>query len=415
MKNRVVITGMDLLTPLGNGPEDFFDAALAGRCSITKIRKFDTSKFPVQIGGELCLPLETDTVASPIPMERLSEMPAVAKWAVIAARRAVLNAGLEIEREDSFSIGVILGVGAPAFDVLEEQFVDLKERGPAFATPRIPIMLNPAAAAVQVSIDLGLHGEVVNISTACSSSANAIGYALRLIQQGSASCVLTGGVDEGINPLFLGAFGNGSILSRRNDDPVHASRPFDRQRDGYILSDAACILVLEEYDRALARGANVYCEITGFGASSDGVSPMKVGKSEEHGARALEKALTGAQRTTADIDYYCAHGSSSHWTDIRETRMIKRVFRERASRLPVSSVKSMMGHPLGAAGAVQTAASALAIRHGAVPPTINYEEHDPECDLDYIPNQARSIPVRNALVYSLGNGGNNTALVLSAC
>ena len=404
MSRRVVVTGIGLRTPLGNSPESFFAAATAGRSAIRRVRKFDVSGFAVQIGGELSDSEDHENTG----------LPNAVQWSISAARDAIKDACLTV-REEFEPVGLVMGGGSPDLSTMEKHAVDRTVRGPLAGNIDTAVQMNPAAAAVYISSELGLRGEVINISTACSSSMNAIGYAMRLIRHGEARCLLSGGVDEGLNEFFLASFGNSKILSRRNDDPEHASRPFDGARDGYILSDAACILVLEDYEHAANRGATIYCELTGFAAASDACSPLKVDKSEEAGARALAKALADARIGPEQVDYYCAHGSSSRWTDIRETRMLKRVFRECAARLNVSSIKSMMGHPLGAAGAVQTAACALAIRHGVIPPTINYEQPDPECDLDYVPNNARAHRVRHALSYSLGNGGNNAVIALSAC
>jgi len=411
MDKRVVVTGMGLITPLGNDAREFFENALRGICRIAPIKKFDTSNYAVRIGGEIAI----DEQELKLSARRLAEMPDIAKWGILAARKAVADAHIDLLKEAPDSIDVVMGVACPGLEVFQQQAIVVKEQGPSAAAPSAPMLANPGAPAIQIGIDLGLKGEVVNVSTGCSSSTCAIGYAMRLIQHGQSSCVLAGGVDEGVTPFMVGSFGNGAVLSRRNDDPVHASRPFDRQRDGYVLSDGAGVLVLEDYERAKARGAMIYCEVAGYGASSEAVSMAHVGKSEEPGAKAIEKALSSGKCSPEDVDYYCAHGSSSRWTDIRETRMVKRVFRERASKLAVSSIKSMIGHPLGAAGVLQTAASAMAIRDSAVPPTINYEENDPDCDLDYVPNEARAMKVRNAVVYSLGQGGNNAALVLRAC
>ena len=411
MSHRVVVTGIGILSPLGNTTKDFFDAALRGLGRIGPVRKFNADPFPVRIGGEIRL----DDSQPGIHRFRLQEMSRPAVWAVLAARQAVSDAGLDLSREDPYGINVVLGVASPGLQVFQDQATTIQGQGPAAASPLTPVLANPAAAALQISVDLGLQGEVTNITTSCSSSASALGYALRLIRHGEAECVLAGGVDEGVTPIYLAAFGNAEVLSRRNGDPAHASRPFDRQRDGYVLSDAACLLVLEEYERAKRRGATAYCELRGFGVTHDAVSPRRVGRSEEAGAQAVLRALRSAGKGADEVDYYCAHGTSSKWTDVRETRMVKRVFRERAPRLAISSVKSMMGHPLGAAGAVQTATAALSIRHQAVPPTINLEEPDPECDLDYVPREARQQRVRSAVVYSLGQGGSNTALVLAAC
>lgn len=407
---RAVITGIGIQSPLGQDAASFMASALAGRNAIRPLTKFDASKFSVQMGGEI----QDRESQIDFPAERHGLVPRTARWAILAAREAVAEAGLELTVDTRRNTDVVMGVGAPALDAVEEQAIRISKEGPGAASLTTPILMNPSNPAVQIGIDLDLRGEVVTICTACASSSNAIGYGLRLIRHGESDCVLAGGVDEGVNPTFLASFGKG-VLSTRNHEPARASRPFDRDRDGYVLSDAAVVFVLEEYERAKRRGANIYAELTGFGASSEATSPMKVGKSEEPAAICIEKALRMAQRVPGEIDYYCAHGSSSRWTDVRETRTIKRVFREHARNLHISSIKSMMGHPLGAAGAVQVATAALAIRKQAVPPTINYQERDPDCDLDYVPNEARSVKIRNAAVYSLGNGGINTALVVSAC
>lgn len=411
MHARVVVTGIGLLCPLGNTTKEFFDSALKGISRIGPITKFDTSGLPVRFGGEI----RHDELLTEIRRTRLQEMPRAATWAVLAARQAVKDAELALEREDPYTINVTMGVASPGLQVFRDQAVSLQQGRADNVSPLTPILANPAAAAIQISLDLGLHGEVTNLSSSCSSSASAIGYGMRQIQHGYADCVLAGGVDEGVSEIYLASFGNGDVLSRRNDDPGHASRPFDRQRDGYVLGDAACVLLLEEYERAKRRNAPIYCELLGYGATHDAASPRRVSRSEEAGARAMESALRGAGCSADEIDYYCAHGTSSKWTDIRETRMVKRVFRERAGRLPCSSIKSMIGHPLGASGAMQTATAALAIWHKAIPPTINLDEPDPECDLDYVAGEAREAPVRKAAIYSLGQGGSNTALILAAC
>jgi len=405
MNKRVVITGIGLLSPHGNSPKQFFDNALKGRNSVNRIQKFDTAPFAVQIGAELLEKVE-------LPFE-VEEMPTVAKWSLISARNALIDACIEFERGKYLPIDVVMGVSISS---LESVYPQISKLSAGFSTirPATPMLMNPAAAAIQISHYLGLAGEIVNLSTACSSSGSALGYALRLIQMGDSECVLTGGAEESISPLFLGAFGNGKCLSRRNDDPTHASRPFDRQRDGYVLGDAACVLVLEEYERARSRGAQIYCEVTGYAGTSDSSSSMKIAKSDDAGVNAIEKAIQRAQRLPDEIDYYCAIGASDPWMDIRETRTIKRVFRENARKISISSIKSMIGHPMGASGALQAATAALSIKHSIVPPTINYEDPDPECDLDYVPNKAREKKLRNALVYTIGNTS-NTAFVLSAC
>lgn len=409
MLHRAVITGIGLVTPLGNSPSTFFNNALKGENRIRRITKFDTSNFAVKIGAELNFePGEADFTEQ---QER--EMTPAAKWAVIASRNAVADAGVDVRQCNPYDIDVVVGVSISALEHIQQEQVDKHWLGMSNAPVSSLALMNPAAAAVQICQDLGIHGEALNITTACSSSTTALGYAARQIQHGESSCVLAGGADEGVSPIFIGTLA--PILSRQNDYPDQASRPFERNRDGHVLSDAACIFVVESYERAKARGANIYCEITGYCGTSDGSSAFKLSKSDEHGAASMERAICRAKRRPEDINYYCALGIGEKFLDVRETRSIKRVFAENARKLPISSIKSMMGHPLGAAGAVQAATCALAIKHGAIPPTINYDEPDPECDLDYVPNQAREARIKNAMLYTLGNGGSNTSLVLSEC
>ena len=409
MLKRAVITGIGLLTPLGNTPSVFFHNALRGKCCIGDVTKFDTTNFTVKIGGEI------DFSGLDMPTDEVADMSRVAQWSVMSAKRAVLDAGLDLSKEYKSSINVVLGISTPSLDVLTPQLMQNGCQGMVAANPATVVIMNPVSAAVQVSRHLQLTGEVVNITTTCGSSASAIGYAARMIKYGEAECVITGGADEGVIPLFLGSLGNSSHLSHRNTEPRRASRPFDRQRDGYVIADAAVIFVVEEYERAAARNARIYCEITGYGASCDACSVYKLDKSEIPSCIAMQKALKSAEKNVDEIDYYSALGISMPFLDIRETRMLKRVFADNVKKLPVSSIKSMMGHPLGASGAVQSAAIALAIKNRAIPPTINYEDPDPECDLDYVPNQARDKNIRNAMTYNLGNGGTNTALLFSAC
>ena len=407
MTHRAVVTGIGLLTPIGNDPDTFFDNALRGYCGIDRVQKFDTSGLAVHIGGEI--KIDEQSVLSE---ELRNETPVVAQWAVIAARNAVKDAHLNIGECDPYSIDVVLGMSISSIECLWKPDVDDGQVWPAPSGVN-PVFMNPAAAAVQISRDLELNGEAINVSSACSSTTSAVGYALRLIRSGVSNCILTGGADEGVSKLFLGAYGK--ALSQRSNDPGRACRPFDRSRDGTVFSDAACIFVLEEYQHARARGAQIYCEITGFGATSEANSPFQLTKSEEASSICVQRAIKDAAIENSQIDYHSALGISHPFLDIRETRMLKRVFGEHAKRLAISSIKSMIGHPLGTSGMIQAAACAMAIKRKAVPPTINYDEPDPECDLDYVPNQARQLNVRNALMYTLGNGGANAALVLSAC
>ncbi|MCW8132923.1 MAG: beta-ketoacyl-[acyl-carrier-protein] synthase family protein [Planctomycetota bacterium] len=406
---RAVITGIGLRSPLGCDPSVFFRRALSGHSAIRKVRKFDTSAFPVHVGGEI----EAHEEHLPPDMDARG-LTQPARWCLGAALSAVKDADLDLAAQDPFDTQVVMGVSISSIESLSQACLADAGLGMAHAAPETLVRMNPAAAANEISRALNIQGETVNVTTACSSSTSAIGYAARLIWHGESACVITGGADEGISPLFLGPFGNTGALSKRTEgDGV--CRPFDKRRDGAVLSDAACVFVLEEYERAKARGARMYCEITGFGATSDACSSFKLGKSEEPSARAMELALRRAGRLPGEVDYYCALGLSHPFLDVRETRMLKRVFREDAPKVSVSSIKSMMGHPLGAAGAIQAATAALAISNRAIPPTINYEEKDAECDLDYVPNEARERNVRNAMIYTLGTGGSNASLVLSAC
>jgi 3-oxoacyl-[acyl-carrier-protein] synthase II len=280
--------------------------------------------------------------------------------------------------------------------------------------PTTPAVAIAGAPGANVSIELGLHGETMTFSTGCSSSTNAIGQAFRRIGCGMGTVALAGGSDTALQYDVLAAYAEGNALSTRNGQPQRACRPFDANRDGHVLSDAAGILVLEEYEHARARGAEVVAEIAGYGTSSDGHSMFSVDENVKRAARSVSRAMQEARVNKDDIDYYCAHGSASRASDARETRMLKEVLGEDAYDVPASSIKSMVGHPFGASGALQAATCALAIKHGVVPPTINYEDTDPECDLDYVPNEARGSQVGAALTYALGAGGNNAALVLTA-
>lgn len=405
---RVALTGLGLLTPLGNSPTDFMRGALNGINCVREVTKFDATGYPVRFGAEIRFD-ESDLQAM---ASIKTEMPTVAKWCVHASRMAIKDADLDVTKAGPHSTAVVLGVSAGATEHLSNQ---LLRPGVSFSCIRgaTAVLMSPAAAAVHVSRELGIHGEILNITSACSSSTSAIAHATRMIQYGAARCVLTGGAEESISPMYLGAFGNSTALSKRNGDPAHASRPYDRERDGYVLSDAACIMVLEDLEYAQKRGAQIYCEMAGVGGASDAASPYEVSTNPNHGAWAVENALYQARANRDEVDVYSALGISVPCMDVRETRMLKSIFGDHARKLWISSIKSMLGHPLGAAGAVQTVMAALAIKNNAVPPTINYAVPDPDCDLDYCPNHARERRIRNALVYTLGNSA-NVALVMKS-
>lgn len=335
--------------------------------------------------------------------------------AVAAARMALEDSGLTITDENKEDLAVFLGSSSNAIDVVEEQAERLRNIGPHGVSPFAVASCYPGAPASNVAIELGLNGETFTISTGCTSSTNAIGLAFRSIRSGQYDAAIAGGVDAPVTPLMMSAFGNAGYLSKRNANPSKASRPFDRNRDGYVLSEAAGILMLEEYASAARREAFTYAEIAGYGSTSDGYSVLRVEPTGKRAASAIEKALKDAHVNKTDVDYFNAHGSSSVVSDSRETKVIKRVFGEHSERLQVSSIKSMIGQPIGASGAIQTATCATATKEGAIPPTMNYEERDPDCDLDYVPNEAREVRLRVAVNNSLGIGGNNACLVLKKC
>jgi 3-oxoacyl-[acyl-carrier-protein] synthase II len=405
---RVALTGLGLLTPLGNSPRSFMDAAMQGTNCVRNVRKFDAARYGVRFGAEIEFSEDDQRELDAIE----TEMPQLAKWCLYGARKAVADAGIELPGSDPYSVAVVLGNSCGATEYLGEQ---LTTNGGAYDAlrPATAVLMSPAAAAVHISRELGLHGEVVNVTSACASTASAIAYAARMIRDGDARCVITGGAEESISPLFLGAFGNSRALSRRNDDPAHASRPYDRERDGYVLSDATCILILEDMEDARRRGARIYCEIAGVGCASDAYSAYELSHCERPGAVAVQAALNNARCNPDEVSFYSALGVSVPSMDIRETRMLKSVFGEHARNIWISSVKSMMGHSLGASGSVQTTMAALAIHNKAIPPTINYEWPDPECDLDYVPNQGRERASRHGLVYAVGNNA-NVAMILKA-
>jgi 3-oxoacyl-[acyl-carrier-protein] synthase II len=410
MGRRAVITGIGLVTPVGTGVEDFWNAVTAGRSGVGPITLFDTTGFAVQIGGEV---RDLD-FADHIPAELSRKMSRSSKLAVVAARLAHQDSGLEINDENRERIDVYLGTACPEMETIAQNAVRRHKRGARGVSPMMPSFIVPSGSTGNVSLALGLGGETLTISTACSSSTNAIGHALRKIQSGASEVIFAGGTDAGVQAELVACYSNAKLLSRRNSAPAAASRPFEVNRDGHVLSEAAVILVLEEFEHARRRDARIYAEVVGYATTSDCVQIGAVGADETHAVRCLKATLADAARNPEQVGLYCAHGTSSTHTDARETRMLKRALRDSAYDVPVSGIKSMTGHPFGASGALQASTCALAIRKSEIPPTINYEEADPDCDLDYVPNETRGQPVDCALTYSLGMG-NNAALALAAC
>ena len=399
MPYRAVITGIGLLTPLGTNPREFFHRASEGHSGIHLITKFDIPKLPVQVGGQISF-TEIDRES----MKQWSDYPQVTQWSLHATRLCFQDA--HIEPTEHRQIDVIIGNSFPSFSHMQHweamQLEQIRERDVS--------QFNVAATAAVISHEFNFLGETINLCTACSSSTTAIGHALRAIQHGDSQLVLTGGTEEALSPLFLSGLGHDNFLCREATNPAQASRPFDRNRNGGVLGDSACMLMLEEYDHACRRGARIYAEVKGFGTTT-GTGKINF---ESAAIDAINRALNNAKINAEELDYYSAMGVSDPKLDIKETKILKSAFREHAWSLPVSSIKSMIGNPLGAAGAIQAASCALSIVNQTILPTINYEEPDPECDLDYVPNESRHAKLRNTMLYTVGNGGHHAALVLSA-
>ena len=403
MRRRVVVTGIGPVTPVGIGREAFWRSLVEGRSGIGELTLFDPGDLPVRIAGEV---REFDPQVF-MDRKEARRTDRFVQFALAAARLAfddAANPSFEPSR-----VGVVLATGIGGLTSLAEQHRVLLERGPGRVSPFLVPAMMPNAAAGQIAMSLGVTGPNTCITTACAAGAHAVGEGYRLIREGIVDVFLAGGSEAVITPIAMAGFAQMGALSR-NPDAESASRPFDKRRDGFVLSEGACVLVLEEAERATARGAPMYAEVAGYGASADA---FHVTQPEPEGAgavQAIEAALTDAGEPAESVGYVNAHGTSTPLNDAAETRALKKVFGDHAHRLAVSSTKSMTGHLLGAAGAVEAAASVLTIAEGVIPPTINYAEPDPECDLDYVPNTARSADVRVALCDSFGFGGHNAVL-----
>lgn len=408
MKRRVVITGMGCITPIGNGIDKFWDSLIAGVSGINSITRFDTTNFPTQIAGEVkdFYPEEY------IEKREVKRMDRFSQFAVAASKMAVAHGNLDLDAIDKNRFGVILGSGIGGMETMEEQSKKLLEKGPGRISPFfIPMMISNMGSS-QISIALGAKGPNQTVVTACASATNAIGEAFRTIQNSDADIMITGGTEASITPLSIAGFCSMKAMSTRNEYPTKASRPFDANRDGFVMGEGAGILLIEELNHSLKRGAKIYGEIVGYGTTSDAYHITSPSPNGEGGARAMSKALQDAGINYEKIDYINAHGTSTPYNDEFETAAIKEVFKEHAYNLVINSTKSMTGHLLGAAGAVEAIVCILSINKGMVHPTINYETPDPKCDLDYVPNKARAFNVDYALSNSLGFGGHNATIIL---
>ncbi len=408
MKQRVVVTGLGAVTPLGSTTQAYWDGLVAGRSGVRCITAFDASKYATRIAGEV----PDFEVERWIPdRKEARRLGRFSQFAIAAAKQALADAGLTVDEAKRDRIGVSLGSGMGALGVIEEQNTVLVTKGPDRVSPfTVPLMI-PNMAAGNVAIALGVRGPNVCTVTACASGSHAIGDAFKILQRGEADVMLAGGTESVITPLGIAAFSNARTLSERNDEPTKASRPFELNRDGFVMGEGSGIVVLETLEHAQARGARIYAEVVGYGLTGDAYHMTAPAPGGEGIARAMRQALADAGLTIADVDYVNAHGTSTALNDKLETEAMKAVFGERAYQVPLSSVKSMTGHLLGAAGGIEAVATALTLYHGIMPPTINYETPDPECDLDYVPNTARKGDVRVAMSNNMGFGGHNASLV----
>jgi 3-oxoacyl-[acyl-carrier-protein] synthase II len=408
MKRRVVVTGLGVVTSLSNRVEQLWTRLCNGESGIHRITLFDPSGFRSQISGEV----SDWTTDGYIPSKDVKRLDRFVQFGLVAGIDAVNDSGIDFSKYDPFRSGVIIGSGIGGLHEIEVQHQRMLDKGPdkvsAFTIPKL--MAN--AASGQISIQFGLRGPNEAVSTACASATNAIGDAFRLIQHGETDIMITGGAEAAVTQLGLSAFGAMRALSERNDDPAGASRPFDADRDGFVLSEGAGVLVLEEYELAKARGAKIYAEMLGYGASADADHITAPNKDGVGASYAMSLALRSGQVAPAEIGYINAHGTSTSLGDQAETTAIKAVFGEHARKLSVSSTKSQLGHMLGASGGVELIVSVLAIRDGLIPPTINYHRPDPLCDLDYTPNQARQRKITAAMSNSFGFGGHNGSLIV---
>jgi 3-oxoacyl-[acyl-carrier-protein] synthase II len=410
-KRRVVITGIGLVTPVGIGTEETWAGLMEGRSGIGPITYFDTSQFATRIAGQLTGFDPTKWITS----REAKQVDPFIQYAIAAGAMAMADSGLKIEGEFAERVGCYVGAGLGGITTIEATKLSLGAKGPRhgispFFVPQIIINLAPG----QISIRHGLKGPNMSHVSACSTGAHAIGEAARLIQYGDADAMICGGTEATITPLGIGGFNSMRALSTRNETPTEASRPFDNDRDGFVMGEGAGIVVLEELDHARKRGARIYAELTGYAANSDAHHITAPAPEGEGAQRCMRLALKDAGWDPRDVDYINAHGTSTKMNDTNETLAIKKVFGDHARKLMVSSTKSMTGHMLGAAGGVETAICALAILKGALPPTINYTTPDPDCDLDYIPNTARNVRVRKVLSNSFGFGGTNACVAMSA-
>lgn len=410
MKERVVVTGMGAITPLGLDMPTTWQALTEGRSGAGRITLFDPSELKMQIAAEV----KNYDPNNYFPAKEVRRLDRYSQFAIIAADEALKDSGLQVTAENADRIGVISGTGIGGIGTLLREYDVMLEKGPNRVSPFfVPMMLADTAPGL-IAIKHGLKGPNMVVTSACASSANAIGEAMHMVRNDVADVIVAGGSEAGILPLAVAGFGVMQAITARNDDPEHASRPFDAHRDGFLPAEGGAFIVVEKLSHAKARGAHIYGEVAGYGATADAFHITAPAEDGDGAIRAMKRALQDADMSSDEIDYVNAHGTSTPLNDPMETKAIKAVFGERAYRIPVSSIKSMLGHLLGAAGAVEAIASLKTIETGIIPPTINYETPDPACDLDYVANIARRAQVRAVISNSFGFGGHNASLVFRA-
>jgi len=407
-KRRVVVTGMGIVCPVGVGVSNAWPRLLAGESGIRRLDMFDTSEHAVKIGGQVW-DFSADEYLDPRDAKRMDPF---TQYAVAASIEAMNDSGLDMSNEDPTRVACILGTGIGGLTEQEAQTERRLAKGPRVVSPLVVPKMMVNAHSGLVALHHGLKGPNYSTGSACASATHAIGVSLRTIVYGDADVVVSGGSESAISPLSLAGFGNMKALSRRNDDPAGASRPFDKGRDGFVMGDGGAVVVLEELERAKARGAKVYAELLGFGSTDDAYHLTAPDATGDGPRRAMELCLADGGIAKDDVGYINAHGTSTELNDKTETLAIKQVFGDHAKKLMISSTKSMVGHLLGASGAVEFVATCMGISEGRIHPTINYEEPDPDCDLDYVPNEAREVSLDYAISNSFGFGGTNACLAI---
>lgn len=408
MKHRAVITGMGVVSPVGNNLDDFWQSIITGQSGIGLVTRFDVSDLPTKVAGEV----KDFEPTQWIDKKESRRMDRFTQFAVAAAKMAITDAGIDLEQIDKERAAAVIGCGIGGVTTFEEQKEVLMNKGAGRVSPFFVPMLISNMAAGHISMTFGLRGPSLTVVTACASATNAIGEALRLIQHGEADLVICGGTEAPITPLAFAGFCSMKAMSVEKDNPVEACRPFDRRRSGFVMGEGSGILVLESLEHAEARKARIYAELVGYGSTSDAYHITAPAPDGAGAVKAMQKALEDAQLAPQEISYINAHGTGTGANDSTETVAIKKIFKDFAAKIPVSSTKSMTGHLMGAAGGIEAIICALAIDKGVVPPTMNYGEPDPECDLDYVPNTAREQEVNTAMSNSLGFGGHNATIVL---